>query len=76
MFFALNGCGDCGETFEVDEFVDFVFCCVALRVLVGFVVSDSLHQVCGYAYVEALEAACEDVDVSVLVGFHWLLGWL
>lgn len=74
MFFSLDGCRDGGESFEVDEFVDVVFCGVGFGVLFGFVFGDSVHQVCGYAYVEALEAACHDVDVGELVWIHGLLG--
>jgi hypothetical protein len=56
LLFALDGRGDCGEAFEVDKSVDVVFCGVGLRVDFGFVIGDSLHQVCGYAYVEFFEA--------------------
>ena len=76
MFFALDGCGDCGEALKVDELVDVVFCCVGFGVDFGFVFGDSVHQVCGHAYVKPLEAACHDVDVGELVRVHSVACWL
>ena len=67
MFFALDGCGGCGEAFEVDEFVDVVFCGVAEWALLAFVLSDTDFDVGGDADVELLEAVGEYVNVGVFV---------
>ena len=55
----------------VDELVDLVACGVGFGVFVGFVLVDSFGEVVGYAGVELLEAAGEDVDVVGLG--HWAL---
>jgi hypothetical protein len=54
---------DVFEALVVDEFVDLVAGCVGFGIFVGSVLVDSVGEIVGYAGVEFLEAAGEDVDV-------------
>ena len=51
------------EALVVDEFVDLVAGCVGFEIFVGFVLVDSVGEIVGYAGVEFLEAAGENVEV-------------
>jgi hypothetical protein len=62
---------DVFESFVVDELVDLIAGGVGFGVLVGLVLMDSVGEIVGYAGVEFLEAAGEDVDVVGLG--HWAL---
>jgi hypothetical protein len=68
-FLAVDGRGDRGEAFEIDELGDVVFGGVAIRVVLLFVLANSDFQISGDADVELFEAIGEDVDIGVLGHF-------
>lgn len=64
-FLAVNGCGDRGEAFEIDELGDVVFGCAAVRILLLLVLTNSDLEIGGDADVKLLEAVGKNIDVGV-----------
>jgi len=71
LLFSCDCVLDVFEAFVVNELVDLVAGSVGFGIFIGFVLVDSVGEIVGYAGVELLEAAGEDVDVVGLG--HWAL---